>query len=375
VTEWPRVQLRQFCRFSSGGKLRITKSDYVAKGFPAFSAKGQDGFVARAEFDQPGIVVSSIGARCGKAFLATGKWTSLANTYCVLPDTSRVNVEFLWYLLNDEGSWVRSGTAQPFIKPSDIQNRLVPVPPLDEQRRMVDILNRANGIRRLRREAMTKARQLVRAMFVEMFGDPATNPRGWPTATLGDLISDGPQNGLYRPASDYGEGTPIVRIDSFYDGVITRVEQLRRVRLDQTIIERYRLREHDILVNRVNSRPFLGKSAIVPALREPTVFESNMMRLAIRSEIVAPRYLIEALQHRHVRDQLLARAKDAINQSSINQQDIRSLGLYLPPIDLQLRFIDRLSDLTAVITQQERMAAAADQLVTSLAARFFTTDA
>src|SRR5262249_5810752 len=161
---------------------------YVEEGFTAFSAKGQDGYVSVAEFNEPGVVVSSIGARCGKAFLANGQWTSLANTYCVLPDTSRADVEFLWYLLNDESAWMRSGTAQPFINPSDIQKRIVPLPTLPEQRRIVDILNRANGIRRLRREALEKARQIVPSMFVEMFGDPASNPKGWRVAALGTLV-------------------------------------------------------------------------------------------------------------------------------------------------------------------------------------------
>ena len=69
------------------------------------------------------------------------------------------------------------------------------LPSPDEQRRIVDTLSRAEGIVRLLREAQTKAAELIPALFLDMFGDPATNPRGWKTVRLGDLaekMSDGP---------------------------------------------------------------------------------------------------------------------------------------------------------------------------------------
>jgi Type I restriction modification DNA specificity domain len=215
MSRWPQVPLKAFCQFSGGGKLKLTKRDYMSSGFPAFSAAGQDGNVARWEFDRPGIVVSSIGARCGKAFLANGKWTSLANTYCVLPDIANVEIEYLWYLLNDEASWDRSGSAQPFIKPSDIQNRRVPLPPLGEQRRIVDILNRANGIRRLRREALDKARRLIPALFVDLFGDPATNSRGWPVKKFAEGLQEvefGISAALSKDAEKEPGKTAVIRI-------------------------------------------------------------------------------------------------------------------------------------------------------------------
>lgn len=57
-----------------------------------------------------------------------------------------------------------------------------------------------------------------------MFSDPATNPKGWPTVPLGNLTSVGPQNGLYKHANHYGSGTPILRIDAFYDAVVTKID-------------------------------------------------------------------------------------------------------------------------------------------------------
>ncbi len=139
------VRLDKFCDFSAGGKLKLHKGHYVESGYPAFSAAGQDGFVEQWEYDRPAVVVSSIGARCGKAFLATGRWTSLANTQIVFPNIDVCLPEYLWYILNDEKSWIIRGSAQPFIKPLDIKNRQVPLPPLPRQWAIADHLDRETG--------------------------------------------------------------------------------------------------------------------------------------------------------------------------------------------------------------------------------------
>ena len=140
---WSAVQITDIAKkISVGGKLGLTKSNnYCDEGFPAYSAAGQDGYVAEFEYDQNAVIVSSIGARCGKCFYATGKWTSLANIQLIFTDEEQCNSRFLWYLINDESFWHRSGTAQPFIKPSDIHHAWIPLPPIHEQSAIVDFLD------------------------------------------------------------------------------------------------------------------------------------------------------------------------------------------------------------------------------------------
>jgi type I restriction enzyme S subunit len=245
----------------------------------------------------------------------------------------------------------------------------VPVPPLDEQRRIVDILDRAAGIRRLRGQAQDTVRQLIPALFVKLFGDPATNPMGWPVLQLGNILADGPQNGLYRPATDYGRGTRILRIDSFYDGLVTDLEKLRRLEIDSTTVNKYRLRPGDIVINRVNSRPYLGKSAIIPPMVESVVFESNMMRITLDDTMAIPEYVIAFLQLKHARVALIANAKDAINQSSINQQDVTSLMVPIPPLPFQKQFSDRVQGLSHIIVRQAEATGRDEIVAASLATR------
>jgi len=83
-----------------------------------------------------------------------------------------------------------TGTAgQQRVPASFLSNVQIPVPPLDEQRRIVDLLSRAGGIIRLRREVQKKASEIIPALFLDMFGDPTTNPKRWPQQRLGELVA------------------------------------------------------------------------------------------------------------------------------------------------------------------------------------------
>lgn len=245
------------------------------------------------------------------------------------------------------------------------------LPSIDEQRRIVDLLARAEGIVRLRREAAAKAAELIPALFIHHFGDPATNPMGWPVVTLGELIETGPTNGLYKHKSAYGSGTPILRIDAFYDGVVRDLSALKRLQVEADELQRFGLHEGDIVINRVNSPEYLGKSALIPALPEPTVFESNMMRLAVDVGRVLPRYVIALLQTAAARAHFLSKAKHAINQSSINQQDVKSLLVALPPLDVQRAFAANADAMESIQRQQTTALAKAQSTFDALLAQAF----
>jgi type I restriction enzyme S subunit len=247
----------------------------------------------------------------------------------------------------------------------------VPLPSLPEQRWIAEVLDRTEALRATRRAALAHLDSLSHFIFLDMFGDPSTNPKGWPEERLGAVLSAGPQNGLYKHATDYGTGTPILRIDAFYDGVVTGLRDLKRVRISAQEIDVYGLRPREIIINRVNSREYLGKSALVPPLVEPVVFESNMMRVGVDLARLDPVFLIQHLQTRHVRAHILQSAKDAVNQSSINQQDVKSIPLFLPPLSLQQLFASRVTVVEAATEKQRASLTQLNELFMSLQYRAF----
>jgi type I restriction enzyme S subunit len=281
-----------------------------------------------------------------------------------------------WAVASEQGRgyFLRSAkqtTGIASINMTQLRRFPLPLPPLAEQRKIAEVLDEVGELRIKRRMAILLLKDLAESIFLDMFGDPVTNPRGWMRNRLEETIIVGPQNGLYQHASSYGSGTPIVRIDAFYDGVITGIGSLKRLEATQETIKKYELHRGDILVNRVNSREYLGKSALVPELSEPTLFESNMMRMRIDQARASSQYVVWFMQTAFVKGQIAVAAKDAVNQSSINQTDVRRIIINLPPIALQEEFVNRICAVEAEKAKQRQHLAMLDELSTSVQSRAF----
>ena len=218
----------------------------------------------------------------------------------------------------------------------------VPYYDMDTQRQIVAKLAKIDIAIKYYEEIFECLDELVKSRFIELFGDPMTNPKRWELVTLGDAVKVKPQNGLYKPQSDYvtnSLGTPILRIDAFYDGRVKNFAELKRLNCTNEEIQKYLLQEDDIVINRVNSLEYLGKCAHITGLLENTVYESNMMRFHMQDGY-NPIYTTHLLCTPYMKKQIKGCAKQAVNQASKNQQDVQSFTILKPPIDLQNQFAD-----------------------------------
>ncbi|WP_186416357.1 restriction endonuclease subunit S [Stutzerimonas stutzeri] len=354
--------------------------------YTGFSASGQDVWLDHYEHEGEAIIVSAVGARCGKAFRASGQWSAIANTHIVKPFPGACDIDYLFRFINRENFWIKGGSAQPFVKVNATFEQDLLLPPLAEQTRIaakldellaqVDTLKaRIDGIPAL----LKRFRQSVLAAAVS--GRLTEEWRKGRTAAdfrdveLGNLIKEGPQNGIYKPSSAYGSGVKIIRIDSFYSGEITDWGRLRSLQVDPRELEAWGVRESDILINRVNSIEHLGKCALVRSVPEPAVFESNIMRMSLKRDVVHPEYLMRFLSSEVGRLRLIAKAKHAVNQASINQGDVKACKVPLPSIDEQTEIVRRVEQLFAFADQLEARLKAAqariDRLTQSILAKAF----
>ena len=171
-------------------------------------------------------------------------------------------------------------------------------------------------------------------------------PAEWESGYFESCISGSPKNGIYKPQSAYREqGTPIIRIDAFGHGDRIKAQSYKRVVLSKSEIDQYRLREGEILINRVNSIQYLGKAALVKHLPEATVFESNMMRLTIDQRRMLPDFALLILTGLAASGHFLSNAKLAIAQASINQHDVNSLPIQRPLLKEQCAICERIDSI------------------------------
>ena len=143
---YPTAPLRRLVKVGSSGVAPIkgtVEEEWEEGLFPGYSASGQDVWLPldQAPFTGGGLVVSAVGARCGKVFLANGRWGVTANTAVLLPSPDCVDVRFLWRVVDDADFWTIGGSAQPYVQMDRSLDALVPLPPVEEQRRIADFLD------------------------------------------------------------------------------------------------------------------------------------------------------------------------------------------------------------------------------------------
>jgi type I restriction enzyme S subunit len=163
------------------GDTKTTKASYVGSGFLAFSASGPDGFLPWSDFDRVGIVLSAIGAACGKTWLAKGKWSCIKNTIRFFSTDPEVDTEYLYWATRDPATWPQRGSAQPFISQGDARNVEVLLPSLSEQRGIAAMLGALDDKIESNRRSIELASQLLDALAVEV-------ESSLPLTTLANLV-------------------------------------------------------------------------------------------------------------------------------------------------------------------------------------------
>lgn len=357
MSKWKLVKLGNYVNIKTG-KLDANKSSDDGV-YPFFTCSKEPLKISSYSYDCECVLVAGNGDLNVKYF--NGRFDAYQRTYIIESiDNSELLVRYLYLFLGKYVEILREqsiGGVIKYIKIGNLTDALIPLPPLETQYKIVDLLDKASNLIELRKTQIEKLDLLVKSKFIDMFGDPVTNPMGWEVRKLGELIVNSPQNGLYKPSSDYmtdGTGTPILRIDAFYDGVIKDIRKLKRLNCTKKELDTYKLENGDIVINRVNSIEYLGKCAYIIGLLEDTVFESNMMRFRVKSEILNPVFVIKLLCTPFMYNQIVQHAKKAVNQASINQQDVKDFDLYIPSLKLQAQFanfVTQVEEQKAVLNQ------------------------
>ena len=264
------------------------------------------------------------GATAGKTAILGVPATTNQAICAIMPNGESFDSQFLQFqlihirprLLN-----ARSGGAQPNISQTVLKTLDVVLPPLPEQRAIAHILRAVQAAREARQREVSLERERKAALMAHLFthgtrGEPTKltpigeMPASWEVVELGEIISEGPQNGIYKHASLYGEGTHILRIDDFdNDGNFVNLS-LNQVRLTPHEVDRYRLSKNDLVINRVNSLSHLGKCALIPQFTDVTVFESNMMRFRVDETQVTPGFIFRLLTTQGNRDRVRGMARE-----------------------------------------------------------------
>ena len=247
------------------------------------------------------------------------------------------------------------------------------VPQIEAQTMVADTLDKIVDNQRTLQREIIDLDSLVKSRFVEMFGDPNSNPHGFEVCPLGKVLSVQPSNGVYKPQKDYvsdGSGTPIIRIDSFRNEG-PDYSSLKRLNCNESECRRYGINENDIVINRVNSVGCMGKTMLVSHIPEVTVFESNMMRLHSDEALIIPAFLCAQMTSDFSKSYFEANAKRAIGQASINQKDVKGLPVLVPTIGNQKAYLSFVAEIDKSRFVAQQQIEKLQMLYDSLAQEYF----
>ena len=295
----------------------------------------------------------------------------------IIPLRPRAGLDrrYLYFFLRSGGIVDRisnrtAGARMPRADMDFVLDLQIPLPPLDEQRRIVDLLSRAEGIIRLRREAKVKAAEIVPALFLDMFGDPSRNPKNWQMVTVGDLAQYtryGPRFPDRRYAMD---GAHILRTtDMSFDGELDP-ERSPVLPVTRDEIAKYAVKPGTLLITRTGAT--IGKTAIFRGAPRPCIAGAYLIELGVNDRVI-PEYVLRFLLGEFGQKQL-SRGSRAVAQPNINAPAICAIPIPLPPYQLQLRFASVVEQLRALERLRETATAIAEAAFISELSRFFSPD-
>ena len=318
-----------------------------------------------------------VGPAKGHRQIASGEW--------IIFRDERIWPKYLrWQLVGDvfHSAFMRtvSGVGGSLLRarPAEVFKIQIPLPPLDEQKRIAGILDAADALRAKRREALGQLDTLLQSTFLDMFGDPVTNTMGWEVRSLGDLAVKKPNNGVFRRNHEYSEsldsGLPVVWVVELFRGNRIDVSESRRLEATQTEIEKYGLLPGDLLFCRSSlkldgiayNNVFLGDP-------EEALFECHLIRVSPKTDVVNPIFLNLQLRSVPMRALLKSKSKTA-TMTTIDQQALSSVEVVVPPGSLQSRFAAAVESVEQQKARQCAHLAELDTLFTSLQARAFRGD-
>lgn len=168
MSEWLEVAVGKVA-VMSWGDTATTKASYSSDGYRAYSASGPDGFLPYFDHDQDAVVISAIGARCGRSWYASGEWSCIKNTMWMRARPEIADTRFLFYATGSAGFWPRRGAAQPFISLGDAREVTIVAPSRGTQRRIGALLRAFDELIEINERRIELLEGLAHSLYHEWF--------------------------------------------------------------------------------------------------------------------------------------------------------------------------------------------------------------
>jgi len=356
----------------------------IGEGLPFFQGKAEFGEVsptakkwcsAPKKIAEAGDILMSVRAPVGPTNLADRRCCIGRGLAAIRAKQSVLDPVYLRFVLRHAEPRLASlgqGSTFAAIGRAELASTQFPLPPLSEQRRIIDLLSRAEGIVRLRREAEKKAAELIPALFLDMFGDPATNPKGWPTQRLGDLaekMSDGPFGSNLKTSHYVDTGVRVIRLQNIGIGELIDDAKAYVSPEHFASLPRHRCLPDDVIIGTLGD-PNL-RAIVLPATIPEALNKADCVQFRCRQGVVTPAFICW-LMNMPSTLAMAASLVQGITLTRISMGRLREMNVPVPPFSVQQAFADHVETMSAIKSQQSAAKAKAKATFDALLGKAFS---
>lgn len=323
------------------------------------------------------ILMALSGATVGKIAVADAEAEGayLNQRVAVIRGRNHENAEYLKYVFSGHPLQKlllnAGGAAQPNLSSKDLAEMEIPIPPLTEQKRISTILDKVNGIRQKREQAIKLTDNFLHTIFHEMFGDPVKNPKGWDVASLLEYGSF--KNGMNFSKGELGSALKCLGVGDFKSlATITCMDNIGEIELNTLPSDDYLLKDGDIVFVRSNgNKALVGRCLTIYPNKEKVTFSGFCIRYRIKNPAITPEYLNFLFRTPSMKQQMLSGGQGA-NIQNISQGTLSALRIPVPPLDKQLAFARLVDFHASIVKKQYDKMAESEKLFNALTGDFFT---
>jgi type I restriction enzyme S subunit len=387
-SSWPYVKLKDCCTVVSGATPRRDTPEYWGGNIAWVTPKDLGNLTEPVLADTPEKITEAGLRSCSATMLPVGSvlFSSRAPIGLVaitgremctnqgfkslVPGKGVAGTYLYWCMRHMTPQLAHLGRGATFKEVSKeiVDEFEIPLPPLPEQRRIAAILDKADAIRRKRRETIRLTDDFLRSVFLDMFGPYIAKDAD---TQFGRLLAEPLINGFFAKSDVYSEGVPVVWVDNLYHTMSISTENLRRARMAGPDLEKYEVLEGDLLFTRSSLvAEGVGQINIVPALHERTAFECHIIRARVDRRRLDPSYVL-GLYRSTFGKQHIQRQANTATMTTISQGALERLPCPVPPLHLQEQYAKIVRQTERFRSSAERGAAADEELMGTLSQRAF----
>ena len=247
----------------------------------------------------------------------------------------------------------------------------IPLPPLSEQKRIAEILDGAEALRSKRRAALALLDELTQSIFLDMFGDPVSNPKGWDDSrTLADVASIGSGITKGRRTSEPVRAVPYLAVVNVQDKMLD-LSVVKTIEATEKEIDRYRLKKNDLLLTEGGDADKLGRGTLWNDELSECIHQNHIFRVRLTTNDVAPLFLNWLVGGQRGKSYFLSQAKQTTGIATINMTQLKAFPMLIPSRKLQDDFAKRILRIEDIRSSKMSSLNELDQLFASLQHRAF----